>query len=234
MPRGGKRAGAGCKPGRTLPQLERMRIGGHCERLWREACKENEEQAVSEKLREVRKEWAKAQAVPVSDRKRWLGSKKHEKYLENVEFALCEDQDIAGKAFLLELLATGPVPLKRVKAKATEAEFLWATVQRAQKALGIVATKEGGFFGTQTDAPKWVWKLPITNPESLNEHLQSNDADGPDRVVRIRPTRPKGPRNSIIKQVAKEETLRLGKRVSKSMVARCWKEFRRIEKDTDL
>lgn len=230
MPRGGKRAGAGRKPGRKFPLLDRLRFGAHCERFWREAYKENEERAISEKLREVRKEWAKAQAVPVSDRKRRLGSKDHKVYLEDVEFALCEDQGIAGKVFLLELLATGPVPLKRVKAKATEAEFLWATVQRAQKALGIVATKEGGFFGIQTDAPKWVWQLPKTNPESLNELLQSYGADSPDRVVRIRPKRPKGPRNSIIKQVAKEETRRLGKRVSKCEVRRCWTEFRKFEK----
>lgn len=157
MPRGGKRAGAGRKPGRTFSLLDRFRIGGHCERLWREVCKENEERAISERLRIARKEWVKAQAVPVSDRKRWLGSKDHKEYLEDVEFALREDQGIS-----------------------------------------------------------------------------ADDSIKPDRVVRIHPKRPKGPRNSIIKQVAEEETRRLGRRVSERMVLECWKEFRRLEKDTDL
>lgn len=169
MPRGGKRAGAGRKPGRTFSRLDCMRIGGHCERLWRKACKENEEQAISERLGIVRRIWAKVQGVPVSDRKSWLGSAKGEEYLEDVDSALCEDQ------------------------------------------------------GTPWEDAPWEDEVPGQfRRKKIN------------RVVEIRPKRPKGLHNSIIKQVAKEETRRLGRRVSERMVLECWKEFRRFEKDTDL
>ena len=159
MPRGGKRTGAGRKAGRTFSKLDRWRFGAHCERLWRAAGKENEERAVTKKHPIVRRIWAKAQAVPATDRKSWLESVEGGEYLEDVESALCEEQGIP---------------------------------------------------------------------------FDPDDPDTrPDRVMSIRPTRPKGLRKFIIWQVAKEETERLGRDVSERMVLECWKEFRRIEKDTD-
>ena len=162
MPRGGKRAGAGRKPERTFSLLERFRIGGHCERLWREACKENEEKAISERLGIVRAAWAKAGLVDGDEHL-------EDEYLEDVDSALCEDQGIS-----------------------------WEDAPWEDAVLGRFRRKK------------------------IN------------RVVEIRPKRPKGLHNSIIKQVAKEETRRLGRRVSERMVLECWKEFRRFEKDTDL
>jgi putative DNA primase/helicase len=61
------------------------------------------------------------------------------------------------KQLLLDLLAEGPVPAKAIKADADGAGYSWATIRRAQKALGIEAVKEG--FGK---GGAWVWKLSET------------------------------------------------------------------------
>jgi hypothetical protein len=97
------------------------------------------------------------------------------------------------KGFLVDLLASGPVPSKQVRAEATEAGLSWATVRRAQKALGIKAEKQGGFFGGQAESQKWVWTLPeglkvLKNPEGAHtkdlsafseiEHLQDEKEGG--------------------------------------------------------
>jgi hypothetical protein len=57
------------------------------------------------------------------------------------------------KDFLRGLLASGPVPTKQIQADATGAGYSWRTIQRAQKALGIEAVKDGMRGG-------WTWKLP--------------------------------------------------------------------------
>jgi hypothetical protein len=62
------------------------------------------------------------------------------------------------KRFLADLLADGPLPVKSVKADAEGAGFSWATIRRAQKALGIEARKEGGAFGGK--GAVWKWHLP--------------------------------------------------------------------------
>lgn len=54
--------------------------------------------------------------------------------------------------FLRGLLADGPVPTRQIKADADGAGYSWATVRRAQKSLGIVATKGGMKEG-------WTWRL---------------------------------------------------------------------------
>jgi putative DNA primase/helicase len=63
------------------------------------------------------------------------------------------------KAFLENLLADGPVSSKPIRADAEGAGYSWATIRRAQKALGIVPAKEG------MKGP-WLWKLP---PKVLND-----------------------------------------------------------------
>jgi putative DNA primase/helicase len=70
--------------------------------------------------------------------------------------------------FLADLLADGPLPVKAIKADADGAGFSWATIRRAQKALGIEAVKEGGFFG-KTTKQQWVWRLPAEDAQ--REHL---------------------------------------------------------------
>ncbi|MGX2042250.1 AAA family ATPase [Methylocaldum sp. MU1018] len=57
------------------------------------------------------------------------------------------------KRFLADLLADGPLPGKTIKADADGAGYSWATIRRAQKALGIEAVKEGMKGG-------WVWRMP--------------------------------------------------------------------------
>lgn len=54
--------------------------------------------------------------------------------------------------FLRELLCEGPVATKRIKADADGAGHAWATVRRAQKAIGAEAKKQGMGGG-------WVWQL---------------------------------------------------------------------------
>lgn len=70
------------------------------------------------------------------------------------------------KAFLRELLADGALPSKQVRADADGAGHSWRTIQRAQKALGIGAVKEGMRGG-------WVWKLPPQGCEERHENTKS-------------------------------------------------------------
>jgi len=57
------------------------------------------------------------------------------------------------KRFLSDLLVDGPLPTKTIKADADGAGYSWATIRRAQKALGIEPVKEGMKAG-------WVWRMP--------------------------------------------------------------------------
>lgn len=89
-----------------------------------------------------------------------------------------DDPQGDARAFLTDLLREGPVPTKTVKADAEGAGYSWATIRRAQKALGIEAHKAGMKSG-------WVWQLPPTDsPKVLTkmtkvlslreEHLRGN------------------------------------------------------------
>ncbi len=67
------------------------------------------------------------------------------------------------KDFLRGLLADGPVPSKQIRSDAEGAGHAWRTIQRAQKALGIVAAKKGMKEG-------WVWQLNTpSRPEESHE-----------------------------------------------------------------
>lgn len=71
------------------------------------------------------------------------------------------------EAFLVDLLSSGPIPTKQVKADADGAGHAWATVRRAQKALGIQAIRSG--FGKDG---AWTWQLSskvLTNPHRCSE-----------------------------------------------------------------
>ena len=56
------------------------------------------------------------------------------------------------KRFLSDLLADGPLPTKIIRADADGAGYSWATIRRAQKALGIEPSKAGMKAG-------WEWAL---------------------------------------------------------------------------
>lgn len=69
------------------------------------------------------------------------------------------------KRFLADLLADGPLPTKTIRADADGAGYSWATIRRAQKALGIHAQKAGMKAG-------WEWTLPrrcSENPEDAQQ-----------------------------------------------------------------
>lgn len=73
------------------------------------------------------------------------------------------------KRFLAGLLEDGPQPTKAIRADADGAGHSWATIRRAQKALGIEALKEGMKGG-------WVWALPrrcSTNAEDAQQNCVS-------------------------------------------------------------
>ncbi len=63
------------------------------------------------------------------------------------------------KQFLTDLLSDGPMSVKAIKADIDGAGYSWRTVERAKKALGIEAVKEGGTIGGK--GQQWVWRLPI-------------------------------------------------------------------------
>lgn len=73
------------------------------------------------------------------------------------------------KSFLADLLADGPVPVKAIKADADGAGYSWASIRRAQKAIGAEASKEGMKAG-------WVWSISrrcSTNPEDAQQNSVS-------------------------------------------------------------
>jgi bifunctional DNA primase/polymerase-like protein/AAA domain-containing protein/primase-like protein len=59
------------------------------------------------------------------------------------------------ESWLSDLLASGPVPAKRIQGDAKSAGQTWATVRRAKDSLGIAASKDGYTGG-------WYWRLPDT------------------------------------------------------------------------
>ncbi|TXF13704.1 AAA family ATPase [Pelomicrobium methylotrophicum] len=78
------------------------------------------------------------------------------------------------KEFLASLLADGPVATKIIQAEANGAGYSWATVRRAQKALGVEAVRTGGLGKSGS----WCWRLPkmLNDPlrcsHSESEHLR--------------------------------------------------------------
>ncbi|HUE91486.1 AAA family ATPase [Pseudomonas sp.] len=74
--------------------------------------------------------------------------------------------------FLRDTLKHGSVPTKQVKAEASDAGLSWATVRRAQKAIGAIAIKEGGRLGNEKQ--QWVWSLPAEGAHKTQKALTKN------------------------------------------------------------
>ena len=90
MPRGGRRPGAGRK--RTLSGQERLVVGVHCERLLQDEWEAAKQKAIELATPAIREEWGKARAIPVAERKKWIGSFADKDHRDNVEMALDEER----------------------------------------------------------------------------------------------------------------------------------------------
>ncbi|MDH4229222.1 MAG: AAA family ATPase [Nitrospirota bacterium] len=80
----------------------------------------------------------------------------------------------AAKAFLEDLLASGPMSPKEVRSEASGAGLSWATIRRAKEELGIRAEKCGMRAG-------WIWRIPgqeatQENPDSPKMLKNTEDA----------------------------------------------------------
>lgn len=73
------------------------------------------------------------------------------------------------KEFLSNMLDDGPVSSRQLKGDAEGAGIAWRTIQRAQKALGIEARKEG------MKGP-WLWSLPTKEANNHEERQTDNVA----------------------------------------------------------
>lgn len=71
------------------------------------------------------------------------------------------------KQFLADLLDKGPLPTKAIKGDADGAGYSWATIRRAQKALGITASKD------DMRGP-WKWSLPRRCSRSAEDAQQNS------------------------------------------------------------
>ncbi|SDG72190.1 AAA family ATPase [Propionivibrio dicarboxylicus] len=83
------------------------------------------------------------------------------------------------KRFLADLLSDGPLPTKTIKVDADGAGYSWATIRRAQKALGIEPAKEGMKAG-------WVWRMPGQGAVKTvleNAKMLNNAEDAQQKVV---------------------------------------------------
>lgn len=74
--------------------------------------------------------------------------------------------------FLRDTLHSGPVPTKQIKSEAADAGLSWATVRRAQKAIGAEAVKEGGRLGDGKQ--QWVWQLSAEGAQKTQKVLTRN------------------------------------------------------------
>lgn len=78
------------------------------------------------------------------------------------------DSQIDAKRFLADLLANGPISSKVIKADAEGAGYLWGSIRRAQKSLGVRAFKDGMKGG-------WKWEMPRRCTE-VAEDAQTNSS----------------------------------------------------------
>ena len=72
--------------------------------------------------------------------------------LSNVDVQQDQNERREAKEWLQDLLADGPVPVKKIQDEAKAAGLSWITVRRAKEALAVAASKSG-YQG------KWEWRL---------------------------------------------------------------------------
>lgn len=108
------------------------------------------------------------------------------------------DEDGAGggsaledaKRFLVDPLSSGPLPAKVLRADVEGAGHTWATIKRAQKAVGIEAVKESVRGG-------WFWRLPAQDAQASPKSLthESVSTLGKREHLGNHPARPRCSRN---------------------------------------
>ncbi|CAH0650514.1 hypothetical protein [Pseudomonas sp. Nvir] len=87
--------------------------------------------------------------------------------------ALLSKGQAKAQRFLLDLLARGPVPTSEIKRAAQTSGCAWASVRRAQQAVGAKAVRHGE--EGRRGGGSWWWVLGASVVEHLkdspNEHL---------------------------------------------------------------
>lgn len=69
--------------------------------------------------------------------------------------------------FLRDLLQDCPLPVKQIKAEADGAGYSWATIRRAQSAIGVEAVKEKGSM-----TGGWKWRLPTQHSRRCSKNTE--------------------------------------------------------------
>lgn len=91
--------------------------------------------------------------------------------------ALPSKRQRKAQRFLLDLLACGPVPTSEIKKAAQASGCAWASVRRAQQAVGAKAVRHGE--EGRRGGGSWWWVLSFSEVERLkyfpNEHLNALD-----------------------------------------------------------
>ena len=82
------------------------------------------------------------------------------------------------KGFLSGLLDDGALSVKAIKAESNDAGFSWASIRRAQKALGIEAHKGGMRSG-------WMWSIP-RRCSKKTEDAQQNSVSAFGKIEHLR------------------------------------------------
>ena len=77
------------------------------------------------------------------------------------------------EAFLLDLLADGPIVTDHIKKDARGVGLAWRTVERAKRELAIKAKKD-----SEDEPPRWRWHLPFSGKTGNSDRKTANHNNG--------------------------------------------------------
>ena len=78
-----------------MSDLERVRVGSLCERLYRDAYKSATTVQIAQATKAVRLEHDKARSIPIERRSAWTRSLEFEDHKDDIQFALQTDQGLS-------------------------------------------------------------------------------------------------------------------------------------------
>ena len=78
-----------------MSDLDRVRVGSMCERLYRDAQKSASSDQIAQATKAVRLEHEKAGSVPIEKRPEWTRSLEYEDHKDDIQFALQTDQGLS-------------------------------------------------------------------------------------------------------------------------------------------